>query len=110
MRTSLSGRVGRMMPVSVSTFAVQRRFVIWSRMSMTLWKLRGSRQTYPAGHLTTIDQRVDVGGATRIEVDVALPDARLLGQQARGEQRLADILGQRALVTGEALRQVGELR
>ena len=41
---------------------------------------------------------------------MALADARLLGQQAGGEQGLAHRLGQRALVAGEAAREMGELR
>src|SRR4051794_40786200 len=109
MRTSLSGRVGRMIPVSVSTFAVHSRLVIWSRMSIAGGKLRRSRKSYPARQLPTIDQRVDVRSAARIEVDVALADARLLGEQPGRQQRLADLLGEGPLVAGEALGQVGEL-
>ena len=37
------------------------------------------------------------------------PTRRLLGQQARGEQRLADLGGELAVVAGEAAREVGEV-
>src|SRR5690348_2267815 len=109
MRTSLSGRVGRMMPVSVSTFAVHNLFVIWSRMSIAACKLRRSGQSYPARHFSTIDQRVDVRGAARVEVDVALADARLLGEQPGVQQGLAHVDGQLLLVARKALGQMGEL-
>jgi len=64
----------------------------------------------PGGSHTPVDQRVDVGGAPRLEEDVALADAALLGEQARGQQRLPDRQGERALVAGKAPGEVGELR
>ena len=68
----------------------------------------GNRRS--AGASPRLDERVDVAGPPRVEEDMALADARLLGQQAGGEQGLAHRLGQRALVAGEAAREMGELR
>ena len=48
--------------------------------------------------------------AARVEEHVALADATASRQQPRLEQRLADRLGERALVAGEAAREVRELR
>ena len=41
---------------------------------------------------------------------MALADARLLLEQAGLEQRLADLVGERAVVAGEPAREVAELR
>src|SRR5512133_212959 len=70
---------------------------------------RLGRQLHVPGNLTALDQGVNVAGAARVEEDVALPDARLLGEQARREERLANGLGERAVVAGEAPGEVGEL-
>ena len=64
----------------------------------------------PGGALARLDQAVDVGRAARVEEHVALADRRLLGEQPVGEQRLADRLGELALVAGEAAREVREVR
>src|SRR5512132_2966641 len=95
MRRALSGRVGRRMPVSASVRAVKSFWLTWNRRFMStrkLWQPQVSRL------LSTLDQRVDVARPTRVQEDVALADARLLGQQAGGEQGLAHRLGQRPLV------------
>src|SRR4051794_32451643 len=60
--------------------------------------------------LTRLDEGPDVACAAGVEEHVALPDRGLLGQQPRVEQRLARVLGERALVAREAARQVGEVR
>src|SRR3954466_14860431 len=95
------------MPVSASVRAVKSFWLTWDRRFMgsrKLWQLQVCRL------LSALDQRVDVAGPPRVEEDVALADARVLGQQAGGEQRLAHRLGQRPLVAGEAARQMGEIR
>src|SRR4051812_5226341 len=66
-------------------------------------QLQARRQT------PLVDQRVDVLRAGGVEEDVALADARLLGEQLGLDERLADLGRQLAVVAGEAARQVGEL-
>ena len=56
-----------------------------------------------------LDQRADLGGARGDERDVALADRRLLRQEARAQERLADLERERALVAREAAREVAEL-
>ena len=69
--------------------------------------LDGSRHT--RWDLARVDHPADLGRLARVEVDVALADGRLLGQQAGLQQRLPHLLGERAVVAGEAAREVGEL-
>src|SRR5215204_517814 len=59
--------------------------------------------------LAGLDQPPDVAGAPRVEEDVALADRRLLGQQPRAQQRLADVGGELAVVAREAAGEVGEV-
>src|SRR6476660_6615701 len=93
------------MPTSARVRAVKSFWVTWDR-SCTTGKLG---QLQSGGRLSPLDEGVDVARTARVEEHVALTHAGLLRQQARGEQRLAHRLGQRALVAGEAARQVGEL-
>src|SRR5882724_11231884 len=69
-----------------------------------------SRKPKSWGPYPALDQGMYVCRAARVQEHVALPDARLGLQQTRLQQRLADGLGQLAVVAGEAARQVGELR
>src|SRR5205085_11440574 len=77
---------------------------------------RGARtprlgQAQPRRHRALVDQPAYVAGAAGVEVDVALPDAGLLREEPRVEQRLADRERERALVAlREAAAQMHELR
>ena len=86
MRTSWSGRVGPDDPgLGEGRGGLQPCSSTWSRCSER--HARGyliSRQlAAPTGASPRLDQRVDVRRAARVEEDVALADARLLGEQAR---------------------------
>ena len=100
VRASLSGAVGRMMPVPARMrgSGVVRELLdgVHGRSPTTCAADpdAASGQPQAVGELAALDERVDVAGPPRVEEDVALADARLLGQQARVEQRLADLLGQ----------------
>src|SRR3954453_11341014 len=65
---------------------------------------RASGQAQALGQRTAIDERTHVAGPTRSDEDVTLPDARLLREHPGVEERLADLLGQAAVVAGEAAR------
>src|SRR5919197_6004969 len=80
-------------------------------MAFTRRKLPGCspRQLQVPRRLSTFDQGMDLACAAWVEEDVALPDARLLRQEVGGQQRLADRLGERAVVAREAAGEVGEL-
>src|SRR3954447_7352062 len=67
------------------------------------------RQPHTRWNLTRLDHAPDLGRATGVEEDVALAHGRLLGQQPLGEQGLPHLLGERAVIAGEASREVGEL-
>src|SRR5215207_2323609 len=68
-----------------------------------LGQLEARRQLAP------FDERVDLAAATRVQADVALTDALLLDEQARADEPLADRQRQRAVVAGEAAREVRDL-
>src|SRR3954452_12222602 len=68
------------------------------------------RQRHTRWNLTRVDHAPDLGGAARVEVDVALADGRLLRQQARAQQGLARLLRERAGLAREPTREVRELR
>src|SRR4051795_6815854 len=98
-----SGRSGWTMPARVSVTSVCS-FVVASVISCrgsgivgTALLLSG-RQRHTRWNVTSVDHAADLRRAARVEVHVALADGRLLGQQARGQQRLARLLGQRAVV------------
>ena len=66
-----------------------------------------SRQCQVAAERRRCSMRARMSAARpRVEEDVALAHARLLGQQASVQQRLADGLGQRAVVAREAAGEV----
>src|SRR5690348_5330357 len=71
--------------------------------------LSGLRQAHTRWRGSMLYEPVDVRRPARVEEDVALPDGVLLVEQAGGEQRLADLDGQRPVVAGEAAREVGEV-
>src|SRR5215210_1638341 len=98
---SRSGRVGRMIPASVSVTRVWILLVtcFWSHIARGILSRLGQRQT--RWFLPVLDQSPDVSRAARVEEHVALSDARLLGQQARLQQRLADGVGELAVVALE---------
>ena len=64
----------------------------------------------PGGAVARLDEAADVGRPAGVEEDVALAHGGLLRQQPGADQRLADGLGELALVAGEAAREVGEVR
>ena len=70
--------------------------------------MSSSRQPEVARDVAVLDEPADVAGAPRVEEHVPLPDARLLGEQPGLDERLADRVGQRPLVPGEAAGEVGE--
>src|SRR3954452_18876700 len=59
--------------------------------------------------LAALDEGPDLADAPGVEEDVALADRWLLLEEARVEQRLADLLRQRPVVPREAAREVGEV-
>src|SRR3712207_3531081 len=67
------------------------------------------RQLEPRWRLPGLDQPMDVRRAAGVEEHVALPDRRLLGEQPVGEQGLADVLRELAVVAREPAREVGEV-
>src|SRR3954468_19365551 len=69
-----------------------------------------SRKPKSWGPYPALYQCMYVCCTARVQEHVALPDARLGLQQASLEQRLADGLGELAVVAREAACQVGELR
>src|SRR4051812_8425308 len=71
--------------------------------------LSGLRQAHTRWRRSALDEAADVRGPARVQEHVALADRRLLCQQAGGEQRLADLDGERAVVAGEAAWQVREV-
>src|SRR4051794_31138747 len=71
--------------------------------------LSGLRKAHTRWRRSTLDEAADVGGTARVEEHVALAHGRLLGPQPGGEQRLADLDRERAVVAGEAARQVREV-
>src|SRR5687767_2263710 len=99
-----SGRVGRRIPASASVRKVWILFATWRWIDMAgILSRIGQRQTHRG--LPRLDQPPDVPGAARVEEDVALPNARLLREQAGVEQGLADGLREPAVVPGEAARE-----
>src|SRR3954452_15503094 len=102
------GRVGLATPAPTSVFAVNSFCMTWS-VTFTSRKPNRSGQREIAGRLAALDEDVDVARAARVEEDVALPDARLLREQAGLEERLAARLGELAVVAGEAARQMLEV-
>src|SRR3954447_6909978 len=102
------GRVGLATPAPTTVFAVNSFCMTWS-VTFTSRKPNRSGQREIAGRLAALDEDVDVARAARVEEDVALPDARLLREQAGLEERLADRLGELAVVAGEAARQMLEV-
>src|SRR4051794_4441987 len=61
------------------------------------------------GDRPVVDERVDLLRAPGIEEDVALADARLLEQEAGGEELLADVVRERAIVARESAREMREV-
>src|SRR4051795_5157978 len=102
------GRVGLATPAPTSVFAVNSFCMTWS-VTFTSRKPNRSGQREIAGRLAALDEDVDVARAARVEEDVALPDARLLREQARLEERLADRVGELAVVAREPAREVLEV-
>src|SRR3954447_9469707 len=102
------GRVGLATPAPTSVFAVNSFCMTWS-VTFTSRKPNRSGQREIAGRLAALDEDVDVARAARGQEDVALPDPLLLREQARLEERLADRLGELAVVAGEAAREVLEV-
>src|SRR5262245_31976335 len=103
MRSSLSGRVGPMIPVS-------RRVLAVCSLSVTRPITFTSRKPKSWRHYPALDERMYVRGPARVQEHVALADAGLGLQQAVVEQRFADRLGELAVVAGESAREVRELR
>src|SRR6185312_4791872 len=64
------------------------------------WQLEARRQ------LAAVHQRVDLGDTARVQPHVTLVDARLLDEQPRVHEPLPDRERERAVVTGEAAREV----
>src|SRR3954447_3539458 len=109
VRTARSGRWIRMMPACVSVASDCAVLVTCLRGSIA-GNISLSGEAQSRRFVPRLDQPPDVSRAARVEEDVALADRRLLGEQARAEQRLADVGGELALVAREAAREVGEVR
>src|SRR3954451_12647076 len=109
VRTARSGRWIRMMPACVSVASDCAVLVTCLRGSIAA-NISLSVQAQSRRFLPRLDQPPDVTGATRVEEDVALAHRGLLGQQARAEQRLADVGRELAVVAREPAREVGEVR
>ena len=78
-------------------------------VAVTRRHLLRSRQLEARRQLAALDERVDLGGPARIQAHVALVDARLLDEQAGVHEPLADRQRERAVVAGEAAREMGDL-
>src|SRR3954451_11069120 len=109
VRSARSGRWMRMMPACVSV-ASDCAVLVTCLTGSIAGNISLSGQAQSRRFLPRLDQPPDVTRATRVEEDVALTHGGLLGQQARAEQRLADVGGELAVVAREAARQVGEVR
>src|SRR3954468_8940555 len=109
VRTARSGRWIRMMPASVSVASDCTVLVTCLRGAIA-GNISLSGEAQSRRFVPRLDQPPDVSRAARVEEDVALADRRLLGEQARAEQRLADVGGELAVVAREAACEVGEVR
>src|SRR5215210_2545848 len=104
-----SGRWIRMMPASVSVASDCTVLVTCFRGSIAA-NISLSGQAQSRRFLARLDQPPDVTRAARVEEHVALADRRLLGEEPRAEQRLADVRGELAVVAREAAGEVREVR
>src|SRR3954447_24104011 len=109
VRRARSGRWMRMMPACVSV-ASDCAVLVTCLTGSIAGNISLSGQTQSRRFLPRLDQSPDVTRAPRVEEDVALADRRLLRQQPRAQQRLADVGGELAVVAREAAREVGEIR
>src|SRR5215210_3839001 len=71
--------------------------------------LSARREPHTRWERSALDQPVHVGRASGVEEHVTLPDGGLGGEQPRVQQGLADLLRERAVVAGEAAREVREV-
>src|SRR3954447_11857091 len=108
VRSARSGRWMRMMPACVSV-ASDCAVLVTCLTGSIAGNISLSGQAQSRRFLPRLDQPPDVARAARVEEDVALADRRLLGQQPRAEECLADVGGELAVVAREAAREVGEV-
>src|SRR3954447_22070655 len=109
VRTARSGRWMRMMPACVSV-ASDCAVLVTCLTGSIAGNISLSGEARSRRFLPRLDQPPDVARAPRVEEDVALADRGLLGEQPRGEQRLADVRGELAIVAREAAREMREVR
>src|SRR5687767_12689906 len=70
--------------------------------------LSRGRQPHTRWHGSFVDQQADLGGAARVEAEVALADRRLLGQEPGHEQGPPHLRVERPRGAGEAACEMGE--